>query len=256
MSLAPDGERGGDAASQFGYRRVSPEDQRRMVDAVFDSVASRYDLMNDLMSLGAHRLWKRCALQALALRPGQRVLDLAAGSGDMTALIASVTGAGGRVVALDVNAAMLDAGRDRLLNRGVAGVDFVQATAERLPFADAAFDRVCVAFGIRNVADQPAALAEAHRALAPGGRLMVLEFSQPRLGPLAPLYDAWSFGALPLMGRLVAGDADSYRYLAESIRMHPDQATFSGMLAAAGFAEVAHRDMSGGIVAVHTATRD
>ena len=242
--------------SRFGYRRVSPNDKRRLVDEVFDSVAPRYDAMNDLMSLGAHRLWKRAAVRSLAPALGQRVLDLATGSGDLAALIAPRIGARGRLVAVDVNAAMLARGRDRLLDEGFAAVDCVRASAEQLPFADAAFDRVCIAFGLRNVADQPAALREMHRVLAPAGRLAVLEFSRPRLGPLAALYEAWSFGALPLLGRLVAGDADSYRYLAESIRVHPDQQALSGMLSDAGFTEVAHRDLSAGIVAVHTATRD
>ena len=253
--MSPGPGPGGPASEPFGYRRVSPGDKRRLVDGVFDSVAARYDAMNDLMSLGAHRAWRRAALRALALAPGQRVLDLAAGSGAMAALAAPAVGPRGRVVAADGNAAMLGVGRDRLLDAGLAAVDFVRARAERLPFADAAFDRACVAFGLRNFTDQAAALAELRRTLAPGGRLVVLEFSRPRLGPLGPLYDAWSFGALPLLGRLVAGDAGSYRYLAESIRVHPDAAAVSAMLAAAGFSGVGHRALSGGIVALHAATR-
>ncbi|MGR8919955.1 MAG: class I SAM-dependent methyltransferase [Gammaproteobacteria bacterium] len=246
MSDSPDF---GDEAL-FGYERVSAADKTRRVRGVFDSVASRYDLMNDLMSGGLHRLWKRYAVAALDVRPGQSVLDLAGGTGDLSRLIHARGPA--RVCLSDINGAMLERGRDRLLDDGlVDAVDFVQANAEALPFPAASFDRVIIGFGLRNVTHKARALAEIERVLAPAGKLVVLEFSQPRAPLLAALYDRYSFDVLPRLGRLVAGDADSYRYLAESIRVHPDQDTLAGMLEDAGLVAVRYHNLVGGIVAVH-----
>lgn len=240
--------------TDFGFTRVSPAEKTRRVRAVFESVASRYDLMNDLMSLGMHRLWKRQAVAMLDVRRGHRVLDLAGGTGDMTRLIHSRVGEQGRVILSDINAAMLSQGRDRLLNQGlVSGIDYVLASAEALPFPDNSMDRICIAFGLRNVTDKSAALRAAHRALRYGGQYMILEFSQLRLRSLVPLYDAYSFRWLPWLGERVAEDADSYRYLAESIRCHPDQETLAGMLHAAGFWRVEYTNLAGGVVAVHRA---
>ncbi|MFZ5654368.1 MAG: bifunctional demethylmenaquinone methyltransferase/2-methoxy-6-polyprenyl-1,4-benzoquinol methylase UbiE [Pseudomonadota bacterium] len=239
-------------STDFGFQRVPRAEKARRVGRVFDSVASRYDLMNDLMSAGLHRLWKRVALTMAAVRPGQRVLDLAGGTGDLTAGLAARVGPRGRVVLADINAAMLGVGRDRLLDAGLAAnVAWVQADAERLPFPDDCFDRVTIAFGLRNVTDKTLALAAMYRVLKPGGRLLVLEFSQPTNPVLARLYDQYSFQVLPRLGRLVAGDADSYRYLAESIRLHPDQERLREMLAAAGFAACHYHNLTGGIVALH-----
>jgi demethylmenaquinone methyltransferase / 2-methoxy-6-polyprenyl-1,4-benzoquinol methylase len=239
-------------STDFGYQRVPSADKARRVRAVFDSVADRYDLMNDLMSAGTHRLWKRFTLALANLRPGQRALDVAGGSGDLAAGLAQQVGARGLVVLADINAAMLAHGRDRLTDAGLVGnVQFVQADAERLPFASNTFDCITIGFGLRNVTDKAAALASLQRALKPGGQLLVLEFSQPRLPGLKRLYDAYSFRVLPLMGRLVAGDEASYRYLAESIRMHPDQERLLAMLGAAGLVGCRYHNLSGGIVAVH-----
>ncbi len=242
--------------TDFGYERVTPADKTRLVRGVFDSVAERYDLMNDLMSGGAHRLWKRFALAVANLRPGQRALDVAGGSGDLAAGLARQVGPQGLVVLSDINAAMLARGRDRLLDAGlVRQVQCVQADAQALPFPDASFDCVTIGFGLRNVTDKPAALAAMRRVLRPGGQLLVLEFSHPRLPGLAPLYDAYSFHVLPLLGRAVAGDAASYRYLAESIRMHPDQERLLEMLRAAGLEDCRYHNLSGGIVALHRGYR-
>jgi len=239
-------------STDFGFERVSPEDKTRRVRDVFDSVADRYDLMNDLMSAGAHRLWKRVTLALANLRPGQRALDLAGGSGDLAAGLARQVGARGLVVLADINASMLARGRDRLIDAGLTGsVQYVQANAERLPFPDGCFDCITIGFGLRNVTDKAAALASMHRALRPGGQLLVLEFSRPTLPGLAPLYDAYSFRVLPLLGRLVSGDEASYRYLAESIRMHPDQEQLLAMMRAAGLEGCRYHNLSGGIVAVH-----
>jgi demethylmenaquinone methyltransferase / 2-methoxy-6-polyprenyl-1,4-benzoquinol methylase len=239
-------------STDFGYQRVPSADKARRVRAVFDSVADRYDLMNDLMSAGTHRLWKRFTLALANLRPGQRALDVAGGSGDLAAGLAQQVGARGLVVLADINAAMLAHGRDRLTDAGLVGnVQFVQADAERLPFATNTFDCITIGFGLRNVTDKAAALASMQQALKPGGQLLVLEFSQPRLPGLKRLYDAYSFRVLPLMGRLVAGDEASYRYLAESIRMHPDQERLLAMLGEAGFVGCRYHNLSGGIVAVH-----
>ena len=239
-------------STDFGYQRVPREEKARRVRGVFDSVAGRYDLMNDLMSGGAHRLWKRFTLALANLRPGQRALDVAGGSGDLAAGLARQVGARGLVVLSDINAAMLARGRDRLIDEGFVGnVACVQADAERLPFADGTFDCITIGFGLRNVTDKAAALTAMRRALRPGGQVLVLEFSRPRVPGLKPLYDAYSFRVLPLLGRLVAGDEASYRYLAESIRMHPDQETLLKMLQEAGLEGCRYHSLSGGIVAVH-----
>jgi demethylmenaquinone methyltransferase/2-methoxy-6-polyprenyl-1,4-benzoquinol methylase len=243
-------------STDFGFQRVPREDKARRVRDVFDSVAGRYDLMNDLMSGGTHRLWKRFTLALANLRPGQRALDVAGGSGDLAAGLARQVGARGLVVLSDINAAMLARGRDRLIDEGLVGhVACVQADAERLPFADGTFDCITIGFGLRNVTDKPAALAAMRRALRPGGQLLVLEFSRPRVPGLQPLYDAYSFRVLPWLGRVVAGDETSYRYLAESIRMHPDQDTLLKMLQEAGLEGCRYHNLSGGIVAVHRGYR-
>ena len=242
--------------TDFGFSEVPLADKARRVRAVFDSVADRYDVMNDLMSLGLHRVWKRFAAGLLAAQPGERILDLAGGTGDLTRLLAPRVGPHGRVLLGDINDAMLARGRERLLDGGIAGnVDYLQLDAERLPLAERSLDAVIIGFGLRNVTDRQAALGEMHRVLRPGGRALVLEFSRPVLAPLKPVYDAYSFQVLPRLGRLVAGDADSYRYLAESIRRHPDQDTLLGMLQLAGFARCQYFNLTGGIVAVHRGYR-
>lgn len=247
-----DEERG---KTHFGYETVPEEEKKERVGEVFHSVASKYDLMNDVMSLGIHRLWKRRTVERAAVRPGMRVLDLAGGTGDLAAAFAPRVGDRGRVTVSDINASMLMVGRDRLLDQGRAGnLDFVQADAEVLPFPDESFDRVTIAFGLRNVTRKERALAEMRRVLKAGGRLLVLEFSRP-MAPMRPFYDLYSFRMLPLMGRLIAKDADSYRYLAESIRMHPDQETLAGMMRDAGLEQVQYENLTGGVVALHRATR-
>jgi demethylmenaquinone methyltransferase/2-methoxy-6-polyprenyl-1,4-benzoquinol methylase len=245
-----------DKTTDFGFEQVPWDEKRRRVSGVFDSVAGNYDLMNDAMSLGVHRLWKRVAVERTGARPGQRILDLAGGTGDLAARLARLVGSAGEVVIGDINASMLQVGRERLLDRGIAAnVRFVQADAENLPFPDHSFDCITIAFGLRNVTDKQQALESMFRTLKPGGRLVVLEFSKPSLPGLAPLYDLYSFRVLPLMGRLIARDADSYRYLAESIRMHPDQDTLKGMMEQAGFEDCDYLNLSGGIVAVHRGFR-
>jgi demethylmenaquinone methyltransferase/2-methoxy-6-polyprenyl-1,4-benzoquinol methylase len=236
----------------FGYEKVSPEEKTARVRGVFDSVAGNYDLMNDLMSGGLHRLWKRFALAQTGLRPGQRALDVASGTGDLGAGLARQVGKQGLAVLTDINREMLSRGRDRLIDRGLAtNLRFVIANAEALPFPDRSFDCVTIGFGLRNVTDKPAALAAMRRVLKPGGRLLVLEFSKPTLEILKPAYDAYSFTVLPRLGAIIAGDAASYRYLAESIRMHPDQETLAGMMREAGFDEVRWHNLAGGVVALH-----
>lgn len=238
--------------THFGYQQVPRAEKVRRVGAVFDSVAERYDIMNDLMSLGVHRLWKRFTVELAGVRRGQRVLDVAGGSGDLSARFAPLVGADGEVILADINAAMLEQGRRRLIDRGIVGnVRFAQLNAEHLPFADDSFDCITIAFGLRNVTDKDAALRAMYRVLKPGGRALVLEFSKPVAPGLQPLYDLYSFKVLPLLGRLVAGDADSYRYLVESIRMHPDQDTLKDMMQQAGFERCDYHNLSGGIVAVH-----
>src|SRR3984893_7845665 len=236
----------------FGFEKVAAADKAARVRAVFASVAGKYDVMNDLMSFGAHRLWKHFTLSLTGLRPGQRALDVAGGTGDLAAGLLRQVGRSGRVVLSDVNPAMLDIGRDRLLDKGFVGnVEYVIADAERLPFEDHSFDCVTIGFGLRNVTDKAAALASMYRVLKVGAQLLVLEFAKPVAPGLQPLYDAYSFRVLPLLGKIVAHDADSYRYLAESIRMHPDQETLLGMLRDAGFAQARYHNLAGGIVAVH-----
>jgi demethylmenaquinone methyltransferase/2-methoxy-6-polyprenyl-1,4-benzoquinol methylase len=240
-----------DKTTHFGFRDVPLTDKARHVREVFDSVADRYDLMNDLMSLGIHRLWKRFTIGMADLKPGQRVLDLAGGTGDLTRMMAPRVGREGLVVLSDINAAMLGNGRSRLLDKGISGnVDFAQANAEHLPFRDASFDLVTMAFGLRNVTDKQQALNSISRVLRPGGRLLVLEFSRPAAA-LRPAYDFYSFSILPKLGRLVANDEASYRYLAESIRMHPDQQTLRDMMQQAGFENCDYHNLTGGIVAIH-----
>jgi demethylmenaquinone methyltransferase/2-methoxy-6-polyprenyl-1,4-benzoquinol methylase len=242
--------------THFGFEEVAWEDKAQRVRGVFDSVAPRYDLMNDLMSGGLHRVWKQFTLSQTHLRPGQRALDVAGGTGDLARGLAAQVGEQGLVVLSDINGAMLAHGRDRLLDVGLTrGIAYVQANAERLPFADSSFDCVTIAFGLRNVTDKAAALASMRRVLRPGGQLMVLEFSQPVAPGLKPLYDAYSFRVLPFLGRVIARDEDSYRYLAESIRKHPDQETLLGMMREAGLEDCRYHNLSGGIVALHRGYR-
>jgi demethylmenaquinone methyltransferase / 2-methoxy-6-polyprenyl-1,4-benzoquinol methylase len=238
--------------THFGYETVGVDEKAKRVKGVFDSVASNYDIMNDLMSGGLHRLWKRFAIEACQLRAGEHALDLAGGTGDLTQLLANAVGERGRVVHTDINEAMLRVGRDRMVNAGHIFPTMV-ADAETLPFKNRSFDCVTIAFGLRNVTRKEAALAEMRRVLRAGGRAVVLEFSKPNALLQKP-YDAYSFSLLPKIGKWVAKDEASYRYLAESIRMHPDQATLSRMMSDAGFDKVEHFNLAGGIVAVHRAT--
>ena len=241
-----------DRTVDFGFEKVAWADKAARVRSVFASVAGNYDVMNDVMSLGVHRLWKQFTLSLTGLRPGQRALDVAGGTGDLAAGLLRQVGKSGYVVLSDVNPKMLETGRDRLLDRGLVGnVECVLADAESLPFEDGAFDCVTIGFGLRNVTDKAAALRSMYRVLKPGGQLLVLEFSTPVVPGLKPLYDAYSFKVLPLLGRLVAKDEASYRYLAESIRMHPNQDALLEMLRSAGFALARYHNLSGGIVAVH-----
>ncbi|MGD9408821.1 bifunctional demethylmenaquinone methyltransferase/2-methoxy-6-polyprenyl-1,4-benzoquinol methylase UbiE [Thiohalocapsa sp.] len=241
-----------DEKTHFGYEEVPVGEKQDRVRAVFDSVASRYDLMNDLMSLGIHRLWKRRTVELAGVRRGQRVLDLAAGTGDLAERFARIVGADGEVVMSDINQAMLEQGRSRLVNAGLVGnLDYVLANAEALPFATDSFDCITIGFGLRNVTHKQLALNEMYRVLRPGGRALILEFSHPTTKPLEKAYDAYSFTVLPTLGRLVAGDSASYRYLAESIRMHPDQETLLGMMEQAGFERGSYENHTGGIVAIH-----
>jgi demethylmenaquinone methyltransferase/2-methoxy-6-polyprenyl-1,4-benzoquinol methylase len=240
----------------FGYQEVPRHDKARRVRGVFDSVADRYDLMNDLMSGGAHRLWKQFALSLTGLRAGARALDIAGGTGDLAAGLARQVGRSGLVVLADINGRMLAHGRDRLIDRALTtGLAYVQADAERLPFADGSFDCVTIGFGLRNVTDKAAALASMRRVLKPAGQLLVLEFSKPVIPALSRLYDAYSFNVLPWLGRVVAGDAESYRYLAESIRRHPDQQTLLEMMRAAGLEGCRYHNLMGGVVALHRGYR-
>lgn len=238
--------------TDFGYQQVPIEEKAHKVADVFSSVADRYDIMNDLMSFGVHRLWKRFAIELANVHPGERILDLAGGTGDLAARLAPKVKDKGEVMLVDINAAMLEQSRERLMDLGVTGnVRFTQANAENLPFPDRHFNLVTIAFGLRNVTDKDAALHEMYRVLKLGGRVLVLEFSKPILPGLRSLYDLYSFTALPLMGKFVAGDADSYRYLAESIRMHPDQQTLKQIMEKAGFERVEYYNLTGGIVAIH-----
>ncbi|MCP4698077.1 MAG: bifunctional demethylmenaquinone methyltransferase/2-methoxy-6-polyprenyl-1,4-benzoquinol methylase UbiE [Gammaproteobacteria bacterium] len=238
--------------THFGFEQVPTAEKKHRVDAVFDSVADRYDLMNDLMSLGIHRLWKRFAAGLSGVRRGSRVLDLAGGTGDLAAKFAHLAGTQGEVILADVNANMVQKGRDKLTDKGIiANVRYVQADAEHLPFADNSFDVVSIAFGLRNLTNKEAALTSMLRVLKPGGRLLILEFSEVKLPVFREAYELYSFKLLPWLGKLVAGDADSYRYLAESIRMHPDQKTLQKMMEEAGFERCDYHNLSGGIVALH-----
>jgi demethylmenaquinone methyltransferase / 2-methoxy-6-polyprenyl-1,4-benzoquinol methylase len=238
--------------THFGFKRVAAEEKANMVRGVFDSVAESYDIMNDLMSLGIHRIWKRIAVQLSNVRKGEQVLDLAGGTGDLTTLFEQRVGEEGNVVLADINAQMLRTGRNRLLDRGLVGnIQYSQVNAECLPFADNTFDCVCIGFGLRNVTDKDAALRSMYRVLKPGGRAIVLEFSHP-IDPITEkVYDFYSFNLLPKIGKWVAKDEDSYRYLAESIRMHPKQEELKTMMEAAGFERCEYFNMTQGIVAVH-----
>jgi len=242
--------------TDFGFRDVPPEEKARLVRGVFSSVAERYDLMNDLMSIGIHRLWKRQFVAGCGIRPGQRVLDVAGGTGDIAELVRRGVGTRGGVLIADINRDMLEAGRRRMDDRGrIQAFEWLQADAESLPFADRRFDHVTIAFGLRNVTDKPRALAEMHRVLKPGGRVHVLEFSHVSPKPVEKVYDLWSFRVLPRLGQLVASDRDSYRYLAESIRRFPDRETLAGMLEEAGFERVSWTRLSAGIAAIHRGAR-
>ncbi|MGQ0619546.1 MAG: bifunctional demethylmenaquinone methyltransferase/2-methoxy-6-polyprenyl-1,4-benzoquinol methylase UbiE [Panacagrimonas sp.] len=241
--------------THFGFQQVPVTEKQRRVAGVFDSVASKYDVMNDLMSLGVHRLWKRFVIDLAGVRAGEKVLDVAGGTGDLSREFAKQAGPRGLVVLSDINAAMLQEGRRRLADKGVVNLPIVQANAECLPFAEDTFDCITIGFGLRNVTDKDKALRSMCRALRPGGRLLVLEFSKPLSAGLSKIYDQYSFKLLPLMGKLVANDEASYRYLAESIRMHPDQGTLKGMMDAAGFGRTQVYNLTGGVVAVHRGYR-
>ena len=238
--------------TDFGYQKVPPEEKAGRVAGVFHSVAARYDLMNDLMSGGVHRLWKRFTVELAGVRPGQQLLDIAGGTGDLSRAFARRVGPEGLVVLADINESMLKVGRDKLTDQGLTGnLHYLQADAQYLPFPDNHFDCISIAFGLRNVTDKNLALNAMLRVLKPGGRLLVLEFSKPLYPLLERAYDTYSFKLLPLMGKLVANDADSYRYLAESIRMHPDQETLKRMMDTAGFVNTEYHNMTGGVVALH-----
>ncbi|WP_133500757.1 bifunctional demethylmenaquinone methyltransferase/2-methoxy-6-polyprenyl-1,4-benzoquinol methylase UbiE [Cognatilysobacter terrigena] len=239
--------------THFGYRDVPVGEKQKLVGEVFSSVASKYDVMNDLMSLGIHRLWKRYFVATAQAKRGDRVLDLAGGTGDIAVLLKDRVGDAGEVVVGDINGDMLRVGRDRLTDRGlVRGLDWVQCNAQALPFPDNSFDLVTIAFGLRNVTDKDAGLREMHRVLRPGGQARVLEFSQVTADWFRPIYDFHSFNVLPKLGAMIAGDEGSYRYLAESIRKHPPQRELQSMMDAAGFVRTQYRNMSAGIVAIHT----
>lgn len=241
-----------EGTTHFGFQEVPVEEKVQRVSEVFRSVASRYDVMNDVMSLGIHRLWKRFTIAQAAVRKGMRILDLAGGTGDLALRFSRLVGGEGEVVLADINEAMLREGRSRLIDKGVVGnVRYAQVNAECLPFPDNYFDVITIAFGLRNVTEKDTALHSMHRVLKPGGKLLVLEFSKPISKTFGKFYDAYSFKALPLMGKLIANDAESYQYLAESIRMHPDQETLKTMMENAGLERCDYHNLSGGIVALH-----
>jgi len=241
-----------DNTTHFGFKTIEKEDKVSMVAGVFHSVAKQYDVMNDLMSFGVHRLWKRFTIDASGVRPGNKVLDLAGGTGDLTAKFSQLVGKNGQVVLADINSSMLNVGRDKLRDKGlVQNIEYVQANAQYLPFEDNTFDIVTIAFGLRNVTDKDMALRSIYRVLKPGGRLLVLEFSKPEHELLNKAYDFYSFNILPKMGELVAKDGESYQYLAESIRMHPDQETLKTMMDNAGFEQTTYKNLTGGVVALH-----
>ncbi|OCH12042.1 MULTISPECIES: bifunctional demethylmenaquinone methyltransferase/2-methoxy-6-polyprenyl-1,4-benzoquinol methylase UbiE [unclassified Aliivibrio] len=238
--------------THFGFTTVAKDEKVAKVAEVFHSVAAKYDIMNDLMSGGVHRVWKRFTIDCSGVRPGHKVLDLAGGTGDLTAKFSRIVGDTGQVILADINNSMLNVGRDKLRDMGIVGnVNYVQANAEELPFPDDFFDCITISFGLRNVTDKDKALRSMFRVLKPGGRLLVLEFSKPIIEPLSKIYDAYSFHLLPKMGELIANDAESYRYLAESIRMHPDQETLKSMMEDAGFEQANYYNLTGGIVALH-----
>jgi demethylmenaquinone methyltransferase/2-methoxy-6-polyprenyl-1,4-benzoquinol methylase len=240
--------------THFGFQSIAWDEKEKKVREVFHSVADHYDLMNDLMSLGIHRLWKRHAVNVAQVHPGQQILDLAGGSGDLTRLFAKQLGDRGQIVLADINAAMIQVGRDRLLDKGLyKNIHYVQANAQALPFASNHFHCIMISFGLRNVTDKEAALQSMYRVCKPGGKLLVLEFSTPTRPLIKPLYDRYSFTILPKLGQLFAGDADSYQYLVESIRMHPNQETLKTMIEAAGFEDCRYDNFCGGIVALHRA---
>ncbi len=244
------------STTHFGYREVDTASKQKLVGEVFRSVASRYDLMNDIMSFGAHRIWKRFAVRQSGLRVGDQALDVAAGSGDLSRLFADQVGPSGRVIVTDINPAMLAEGRDNLTNAGVLGnVGYALVDAEKLCFDDEQFNCVSISFGLRNVTDKPTALASMHRVLKPGGRLLVLEFSKPLIPLFSKIYDNYSFKAIPKIGKLVTGDEQSYQYLVESIRRHPDQQTLKTMMLDAGFDHVRVHNLSAGVVALHIGYR-
>lgn len=236
----------------FGYKQIPKLEKEKRVADVFHSVADKYDVMNDLMSFGIHRIWKKITIEYSGVRQGQKILDLAGGTGDLTAKFSQLVGNDGLVVLADINESMLHIGRNKLRDKGLfKNIEYVQANAEMLPFVDNTFDCITISFGLRNVTNKDAALKSMWRVLKPGGRLLILEFSQPEYKLLSKAYDLYSFTMLPLMGKLVANDADSYRYLAESIRMHPNQITLKKMMEDAGFRDVQYHNMTGGIVALH-----
>jgi demethylmenaquinone methyltransferase / 2-methoxy-6-polyprenyl-1,4-benzoquinol methylase len=238
--------------THFGFTDVPIEEKQGKVAQVFDSVAVKYDLMNDLMSAGIHRLWKRFTIEKSGARAGSRILDLAGGTGDLAALFSPIVGPNGKIILADINDSMLKVGRDRMIDKGlINNIDFAQVNAECLPFEENYFDCITIAFGLRNVTDKQQALESMYRVLKPGGRLLVLEFSQPTNELLSKVYDSYSFNLLPKIGHWITGDEDSYRYLAESIRMHPDQETLKSMFEKAQFDDCEYHNLTGGIVALH-----
>lgn len=253
-AIPPSSGPAGEDTTDFGYRAVPKEEKKPLVRAVFDSVASRYDVMNDLMSLGIHRVWKRIFNAELAPQPGLKLLDLAGGTGDVT--FGWLAGGGGPALMTDINEKMLAVGRDRAIARGyITDLDFCVVDAEQIPLPDRSVDRVTISFGLRNCTDKMAVIREARRVLKPGGRFLCLEFSRVQVAALAPVYDAWSFKVLPTMGSLIAKDRESYQYLAESIRMFPDQETLADMFREAGLSHVRYQSLSGGIAAIHSGWR-